>query len=79
MTKNSPPEYGFNLEDMAFHLGFTYCFNLTNTFGSDIGDGQWDGIIEEVRTGRADIGMQKLTITPERSKGQIRARPIINY
>ena len=43
-----------------------------------MGDGTWDGIIEEGRTGRAQIGMQKLTITPAREKVVLFTSPFIN-
>ena len=66
------------LDDMMRHLQLTYCFNKTDSYGTLMDDGRWNGIMEEVRTGRADIGLQKLTVTRARAKVVLFTSPFIN-
>lgn len=58
--------------ELSLLLGFDYEFVLQedNHYGKCINEAtnEWDGMINEVMSGRADIAITDLTVTAERSK-----------
>ncbi|XP_052064515.1 glutamate receptor 4-like [Mytilus californianus] len=57
------------LEELSKLLSFKYVLypSPNNAYGSEI-DGQWNGMIEQVRTGNATLGMGAISITSEREE-----------
>jgi len=58
------------LRALSSEIGFTYTVNelSTGVYGyRDPLSGHWSGLIGEVFSGRADVAVGPLTITPERS------------
>jgi hypothetical protein len=82
VERNSSGDWvGYNVDmlgEMMGELNFEYCIKEAKAYGSQQPDGSWNGIIEEVRTGRAHIGMQKMTVTPERQTVVNFTTPFIN-
>uniref|UniRef100_A0A674PH72 Glutamate receptor n=1 Tax=Takifugu rubripes TaxID=31033 RepID=A0A674PH72_TAKRU len=56
------------LDALSNYLGFKYEIYVTSDhkYGSLQPDGQWNGLIGELVSKRADVGLSALTITPER-------------
>ncbi|XP_016422646.1 glutamate receptor ionotropic, delta-2 isoform X1 [Sinocyclocheilus rhinocerous] len=67
-----PKQYqGFSidvLDALANYLGFKYEIYVApdHKYGSQQADGTWNGLIGELVSKRADVGLSALTITPER-------------
>ncbi|KAM9858424.1 glutamate receptor ionotropic, delta-2 [Aulostomus maculatus] len=65
-----PKKYqGFSidvLDALSNYLGFKYEIYVAVKYGSLQPDGQWNGLMGELVSKRADVGLSALTITPER-------------
>lgn len=59
------------IEKLAQRLGFNVEWELQadRKYGSLTADGEWDGMIKELREDRADLAITDLTITAERESG----------
>ncbi|CAC5388573.1 GRIA4 [Mytilus coruscus] len=72
---NKPDNVGYEgftidlLEELSKLLSFQYVLypSPNNAYGSEI-NGQWNGMIEQVRTGNATLGMGAISITSEREE-----------
>ncbi|KAK2714026.1 ionotropic receptor 93a-like [Artemia franciscana] len=55
---------------MKMHLNFTYTViePMDGLWGSPVGRNRWNGMVEVVRTGEADVGAAAFTITEERQR-----------
>lgn len=59
------------IEKLAQRLGFKVLWELQHDkkYGSLTMDGEWNGMIKELREDRADLAITDLTITAERESG----------
>ncbi|KAF4528160.1 hypothetical protein B566_EDAN016924 [Ephemera danica] len=74
---------GFGIEliqDISNMLGFNYTFHVQadGNYGSKNKDGEWNGMIKELREYRADLAITDLTITSERESAVDFTMPFMN-
>ncbi|CAH2241762.1 jg16326 [Pararge aegeria aegeria] len=57
------------IDKLSDLLGFNYEFELEDTYGNQLPNGTWTGMIYKIREDKADFAICDLTITTERQQG----------